>query len=350
MNAATPMARSVEPESAVPVHVQIEVTWKCNWRCLHCYQDDHTQQSLTTERLERLFEELAACGALHIIVTGGEPLVRPDILRLLRSIRRLDLGATLYTNGHKIDPGMAEQLGPLVSVAEVSLLAGDAETHDRLSRVRGSYARTYRAISLLRAQGVHVIVKTPVLRPALPTLKRLQADLNNLGVQWLADVEISRSYAGDLQALAYKLGTVELREFFRSFPEFHPLPGFNMDPGMRTGMCLAGRQFCFIDALGNVYPCLNFKSACDVLQASGEVASANVGNVLHEAFTQIWQRNAFLQEIRAATRSDFPSCGTCAAATACNPCMALNYEEHGEIHMPSSAACLPLTVVSAGGS
>src|SRR5438094_4056201 len=154
------MPQTFWPASETPVHVQIEVTWRCNWRCVHCYQDDHTVEVLALERLRGLFGELAAAGTMHLIVTGGEPLVRADIFDILEAARGHGLALTLYSNGHLIDETMADRLGRLVAQVEVSALAGDAETHDRLARVPGSFHRVWRAVLALTRCGVRVVVKT----------------------------------------------------------------------------------------------------------------------------------------------------------------------------------------------
>ena len=276
------MIASYRPQGNIPLHVQIEITWKCNWRCVHCYQDDHSLQNLSLEDIIHLIDELYYCGTMHVIITGGEPLVRKDIFEILRYIRQKGIGITLYTNGHLVNDSMAEELSELVAIAEISLLAGDEHLHDELSRVRGSYKRTLYAINALKKRGVDVIVKTPILKPALHTLRGLKDILEQLGVEWFVDPEISRSYNGDLFPLQYKLSFEELKQFFVDFPEFNPYSGYTADPGISKGLCLAGRQYCFIDALGNVYRCLNFKSACDVQEARGNESAPNMGNIRQE--------------------------------------------------------------------
>jgi radical SAM protein with 4Fe4S-binding SPASM domain len=318
------------------VHAQIEVTWRCNWRCVHCYQDDHFVETLTTANLRALFQDLARVGAMHLIVTGGEPLMRRDILEILEEARANGLVVTLYTNGHKIDEALASRLSGLIGVAELSVLAGDDETHDRLTRVRGSSQRTWKAVDLLLANGVSVALKTPVLRPAYPTLRLIEAKAMARGVSWTADPEISPSYAGADFPLAYRLSPSEMATFYRDFPQFSKEAGFNLDAGRRGGMCLAGRNYVFIDALGNVYPCLNFKSGSDALEGRGLKARAKLGNILVRSFEEIWQESPFLRYIQSLQRIDFGSCGGCGSSDQCSPCMALNYEEHGDVLVTSS--------------
>ncbi len=341
MTANTPrIAEPFAPRDHRPYHVQVEVTWRCNWRCVHCYQDDHSREWLDGALLSRLFGELRACGTMHLIVTGGEPLVRRDIFEVLGAARARGLGITLYTNGHAIDAAAARRLSSLIAQAEISILAGTDDVHDQLSSVKGSSVRAWAAVRHLLDAGVDVVVKTPVLAPALTTLRALERRLGELGIEWHTDVDIARSYAGDPYPLAYRLDAEQLDRFYRDVPAQNPARRIqNSDPGAPGGLCLAGRQYAFIDARGFVYPCLNFKGACDVAEARGEPALPVMGNVREAPFSQIWNDAPIVQVIRGASRGHFPPCGSCASGGRCTPCMAANYEEHGDLFRRAESRC-----------
>ncbi|HEY1556942.1 MAG TPA: radical SAM protein [Kofleriaceae bacterium] len=319
--------RRARPTAVLPLHVQVEVTWRCNWRCVHCYQDDHAAEPLSTAVLASLFDQLRALGAMHVIVTGGEPLVRGDLFELLEHARATGLAITLYTNGHAIDEPAADRLAALVGAVELSVLAGAPDVHDQLSSVRGSFARTVAAIERLRARDVAVVVKTPVMRPALATLPALRARMVELGVEWQPDLDLTETYAGDAAPLAYRLDDVERDAFLAAHPELRARP---RDPGVRDDLCLAGRQFAFVDALGGVYPCLSFR---------GDRRAAMLGNIRERPFAEIWHGAPLLAEIRAASRADFTTCTSCGGRDTCRPCMAYNFREHGSLFDPARATC-----------
>jgi AdoMet-dependent heme synthase len=317
--------------------VQIELTWRCNWRCVHCYQDRHDVEILNTSDLLTLFDALAAAGTMHVILTGGEPLVRRDLFTLLEALVQRRMLVTLYSNGHRIDQAAAERLADLVGAVELSLLAGNPAVHDALSRVPGSHARVQRAARALRRAGVAVVLKTPVMREALDSLKDIELFALEIGAEWNADTEISQSYEGAAFPKDHAIDAAQARRFYLDFPQFNPANGGGMDPGVVDGMCLAGRQYCFIDAYGNVYPCLNFKAASDRAEAAGGLVSARMGNILETSFEQIWRRSPMAQKIREASRKVFSRCLGCTGA--CTPCMALNYEETGEFFLPAPSVC-----------
>jgi AdoMet-dependent heme synthase len=336
------------PTDHRPYHVQIEVTWRCNWRCVHCYQDDHELEVLTLADLERLFDDLVACGTMHVILTGGEPLIRPDLVDIARAARRRGLGITLYTNAHAVTDALAAELARSIAVAEVSILAGTAELHDALSRVKGSHLRAWAGIDRMRAAGIDVIVKTPILAPAYGSLRELEAEVHRRGLTWNPDPEISASYAGADFPLAYRIDAADLERFYREFPRYDPgRAQLRRDPGAPGGVCLAGRQYAFVDAAGNVYPCLNFKAACDARVAHGEVPRALLGNVRTAAFATLWRDAPILGEIRAASRATFARCAAC--ADTCQPCMAASYEEHGALFAPARTICETGQIVARAG-
>jgi radical SAM protein with 4Fe4S-binding SPASM domain len=319
-----------------PYHVQVEVTWRCSWRCVHCYQDDHEVEALTRDDLTRLFDELVACGTLHVIITGGEPLVRRDMLDILRDARSRGLAITLYTNAHAITESVARELSRLIAVAEVSILAGTDEVHDALTRVRGSSRRAWAGIDAMTAAGIAVVVKTPLLAPAFKTLRELADRVAQRRLEWNPDPDLSQSYAGDTYPLAYRLAPEDVEGFYRDFPRFNPTAvRLRNDPGAPRGMCLAGRQYAFIDARGNVYPCLSFKSAAD--RSPGHPHSPHLGNVRRQSFGTIWAHSAALAEIRAATRESFGRCATCTGT--CQPCMAASFEQSGDMFASATPVC-----------
>jgi len=331
-------ARSERPREHAPLHVQIELTWRCSWRCVHCYQDDHGLAGLALEQLRALIGQLARCGTLHVVVTGGEPLARRDAFEVLAAIRSTGMAITLYTNGHHIDDRAADRLAAEVAGVELTLLGGEAAVHDRLAGVAGAFDRAWRAIRLLHERDVDVVVKTPLLRPALASLPALDRDLAALGITWSVDPEIARTYAGSEAPRRYALTDEELRRFFVAFPRFDTTRRLTIDPGAPRGMCLAARQFCFIDARGDVYPCLSFKSACDADEAAGLQAQARLGNVLEAPFERIWREAAIAHRIREASAASFSTCGSC-QSVGCRPCMAQNWEEHRELFEPARAVC-----------
>lgn len=132
---------------------------RCNLRCVHCYARSRDQEyagELTHEEGTRLLDDLAAFGAPVVLFSGGEPLMRPDILELIGHARKRGLRAVLSTNGTLITPEVAAGLKKFgLSYVGISL-DGLEETNDSFRGVRGAFTRAIAGIRNCREAGIKV--------------------------------------------------------------------------------------------------------------------------------------------------------------------------------------------------
>ncbi|MHC4787712.1 MAG: radical SAM protein, partial [Planctomycetota bacterium] len=131
-------------------------TRRCNLRCVHCYSQSTDRQyagEMSAEEGFALLEDLAQFGCPVVLFSGGEPLVRPDILRLVARARELGLRAVLSTNGTLISKEMAGRLARIgLSYVGVSL-DGMRQTNDRFRGVEGAFVRALSGIRNCRSAG-----------------------------------------------------------------------------------------------------------------------------------------------------------------------------------------------------
>ena len=106
--------KAVTAEKRIPINATIDVTHRCNNRCVHCYcslpvnDEKAISEELSTEEIEKLFDELRDMGCLWLLITGGEPLLRPDFRDIYLSAKRHGFIITVFTNGTLIDEGIAD--------------------------------------------------------------------------------------------------------------------------------------------------------------------------------------------------------------------------------------------------
>jgi len=135
------------------------VTKACNLRCIHCYASadpNPAPQELTTEEGFRLLEDLAQFGCPVVLFSGGEPLVRPDILDLIHKAVTLGLRAVLSTNGTLIDEALAKELKKFgLSYVGISL-DGIGEVHDRFRVSKGCFEKVVKAIENCKREAIKV--------------------------------------------------------------------------------------------------------------------------------------------------------------------------------------------------
>ena len=115
---------------------------RCNLHCVHCYSDSENRAypgELTTDQGRALLDDLAAFGVPVLLLSGGEPLMRPDIYGLIAHAREVGLRTTLSTNGTLITPEVATRLRALgVSYVGISL-DGIGATNDRFRGHKGAF-------------------------------------------------------------------------------------------------------------------------------------------------------------------------------------------------------------------
>jgi 12,18-didecarboxysiroheme deacetylase len=135
------------------------VTKACNLKCIHCYakaDNKRAPDELTTEEGYKLLEDLAQFGSPVILFSGGEPLVRPDILDLIYKAVNLGLRTVISTNGVLIDDSLAKEFKKLgVSYVGISL-DGWKEVHDKFRGVKGAFEKVISAVEACKKENLKV--------------------------------------------------------------------------------------------------------------------------------------------------------------------------------------------------
>ncbi|MFN8218296.1 MAG: radical SAM protein [Solirubrobacterales bacterium] len=141
------------------------VTRRCNLHCGHCYADSHDREypgELDTGEGRRLLAELADFGVPTVLFSGGEPLLRDDLLQLAAEARRLGMRTVLSTNGTRIDGGTAAAIGAAgFSYVGVSL-DGIGPLNDKMRGSRGAFDAALAGIRATREAGVRTGVRFTV--------------------------------------------------------------------------------------------------------------------------------------------------------------------------------------------
>ena len=148
--------------------MNLDVTWRCNERCVHCYLDHDDLGELTYAEIEDLMNQMAAAGVFFLTISGGEPLLRKDLFDIIRRARELMFNVKLKTNAILIgekEAALIRELG--VESVQVSIYSHQPEVHDAITKVKGSLARSLDAIRFMvsRAEG-HYRQRRHETRPA----------------------------------------------------------------------------------------------------------------------------------------------------------------------------------------
>lgn len=256
-----------------------EVTQRCNHTCRHCYNvwnppgDYPTDELSTDETLALLRKALDEADCRHVTLTGGEPLLRPDLPQMLDLLRERGVASTIISNGRLLEePTVVELLDRGAGLFELPLLGSRREVHDYLSGAPGAFDAVLAAMARLRyhhGQFIAVFVATRVNLPLLYDTIKLAFAFGARGVM------LNRFNPGGRgrENLAELLPTVqEMRQALEiadaAAAEFKlpiscsiPIQPCLIphDPYGRLGFgfCAAGteRAYYTLDPLGNVRPC-----------------------------------------------------------------------------------------------
>lgn len=175
--------------------VHWDVTNVCNSLCRHCYNEgaqSGRQWCLEDEMPEdeclELLKTLREKGVFRIVFSGGEPLMRPHMLELIRSARRMGFQVVLYTNGLLVDEACADAIAALgLASVDVSCYGASPDGHDSVTRVPGSFDKSVNALRLLTKRGVHTVMKCVALHGNCLELETMKA----LGRQVAEDVLVN---------------------------------------------------------------------------------------------------------------------------------------------------------------
>jgi MoaA/NifB/PqqE/SkfB family radical SAM enzyme len=249
--------------SAGPSHAQVAVTNACPQKCAFCYNRDRTGRPMDTRTILRVVGELKAAGVFWLGLTGGEPLLKRELVEITEAAAD-GCAVKLFTTGMGVTAGLARDLGRagLFSVS-VSLDHWKEEIHDAGRRFPGAYREALRAIDVfLGVPGLHVGVSS-VLSPEMirgGDAERLLDFLEGLGIHeaWLSEVMPSAAPLWTESALAdaedrLSLARLQDSRNRRAGMTVNYLGHFE---GPEHFGCNAGRRMVYVDAFGEVSPCV----------------------------------------------------------------------------------------------
>jgi|SRR5579859_607977 len=316
----------------IPLSVQLDLTYRCNERCVHCYLDHHDHGEMTTEEIEDLLDQMAEAGVFYLTISGGEILMRRDFFEILEYARKRTFCIKLKTNGILIRQKEADRIKALgVESVQISIYSHIPAVHDAITKLPGSLAQSIEAIRRLRAHGIHVIIANVLMVQNAHDYAGTRALAAELDAQFIIDPTITPMMDGDRSILSLNVDEDALREVFQNesivggnVEEFCAPPQGPDEDALDMLPCSAGHTACYVSPYGDVYPCVQFPLPS--------------GNVRRMKFVDIWRDSPQLNEVRSITLRDMPSCSKCTHGGTCTRCPGLAYME-GNMRGPSTQDC-----------
>jgi radical SAM protein with 4Fe4S-binding SPASM domain len=318
-------------DNGLPISVQLDVTYRCNERCVHCYLDHDDHGEMTTAEIKDVLDQVADAGVFFLTLSGGEVLMRMDFFEILEHARALLFDVKIKTNAFMIREKEADRIRDLgVRTVQVSIYSHRAEVHDAITKLPGSLKRSIAGIRLLQSRGVKVIIANVLMRQNLNDYSGVKELAQELGAEYTIDPTITPKMDGDRSILPLGIESTDLRQVFRNpdlvgnVEEFCAPPSPPNDDVMDETACSAGHTACYISPYGELFPCVQFPLPS--------------GNVRTQKFIDIWNNSAQLNDVRSIRARDLPVCSTCSHVGTCTRCPGLAYME-GSMRGPSTQDC-----------
>ncbi|RIA01289.1 pyrroloquinoline quinone biosynthesis protein PqqE [Cereibacter sphaeroides] len=299
---------------ALPMAVLAELTHRCPLQCPYCSNPvalEAASRELSTEDWQRVIGELAGLGVLQIHFSGGEPLVRRDLVTLVAHADRAGLYTNLITSAVMFTRAKVAELAEAgLAHVQVSLQGASAPLAERIGGFRGGHAKKIEAAAWVRAEGMALTLNAVMHRQNLDELPRIVEMAVEMGAQRL-EVAHVQYYGWALKNRAALMPTLaQLDEATRIVEEAqarlagvlaidYVIPDYY---AVRPKTCMGGwgRQFFNISPSGKVLPC----------HAAETITGLRFDSVREAPLAEIWQRSEALNLYRGTGWMQEP-CRSC---------------------------------------
>ena len=314
-----------------PLMVELEVTTRCNQECIHCrLQETPTPFEMTADEIKAIIDQLTEMKVLALILTGGEPFLRKDILEIIRYADETGIqDISVITNGSLLTSQKVGQLNEIEHFKglQISLDGASPETNDNI-RGRQSFETVVQALNICSHAKFKKCIETVVMKPNLHELPEIIKLAINLGADMCGAFRFFPMGRGSQHQRALEVTPQELRKFFENFYNLKlkykdKIVMLSEDPlitliegPMEPRNCGASWYFCAISAEGHVKPCI--------------ALPISAGNIKETPLKVIWREAELFQKLRDL-RNLKGKCGRCDNKEFCGGCRAYAYHIYGDI-------------------
>ncbi len=311
----------------IPIAGTLELTFRCNLRCKHCYASyGHSgipgQEELTLPEIKRIIDEIVDEGCFWLLLTGGDPLVRRDFLDIYTYAKRKGLILTLFTNGTLLTPRIADYLAEWQPFSvEITLYGYTQETYERVTGIPGSHYRCMRGIEMLMDRGIPLGLKTMVMTLNKHELAEMSAFAESLGVEFRFDAIVNPGLQKEKFPLQFRLSPEEVLQLdqadevrSKKWSQYCARFSGVRPTDHKLYLCSAGKNSFHIDPYGLMSLCTNAREPCFDLR--------------EEHFRQGWVSMSNYV-LNAEHREDY-ECRDCQIRLLCSQCPAFAILETGD--------------------
>lgn len=303
--------------------IHFDCTYRCNLNCRHCYQIKDVSCELATADIKRILSELKQNNCFEVNFSGGEPFLRDDFLEIVQFAADLDFKVCILTNATLIDRSSVEKLSKLSKcLIQPSLYGIKADTHDFFTRVKGSFDKTIRAISLLEKHGIKFNIAFLVMKHNF-----FEAQIfKNIAKKkkWNAIFEHIIMPTADRKLFPLEYRITDEQASLVLDDKLIRQQFIRPTAGRHAGIFIVGKYMAYIAPDGEVYPNCSLRLPC--------------GNLKERSFSDVWHNSKVLNRLRERRIEEF-ECFTCSFFDRCLSGPPWIFMEEGELTQATKEAC-----------
>lgn len=304
-----------------PLQGSLELTYRCNERCTHCYIEkfwDDPKKVLSLEQWKHCLRELKSAGVLYLILMGGEAMLNPNFWEIAEEASSLGFHVSMISNCQKItDLAIAERLKKVgVSVVTVSLYSLRAEIHDQMTSVKGSHQKTMAAIGYLREAGVTVGINCLLTQANIGDYFELADWCIERGLEIKADPHVTPKFNKDLGPTKLRATPEQLKTYFetvaKKWPAGRPKPVIEES---KDFVCNVAKGKCAVTPYGELLTCIEVREP--------------LGLLTEKSFSELWN-GPVAQKWRNIKVGDLKNRDSDGTESFCDHCPGMALHEHSD--------------------
>ena len=344
--------------------INLQITERCNFNCLHCFNAADNavpKEHMSFEQIDDILNQAVDCGVASVLITGGEPLVHPDFIRIADAIT--SKGLTMFelnTNGYLLNEEVLDHFISIGCRPRIKISFDGLGFHDKMRGVPGAEKKAVDAIKLCLSKGFEVMVQMNMNRLNLGCIPESLELLDSLGTQrtrlirtseaprweenaegqtltweeyYQAALDISAQYAEKEHRMALVfwefLRVNPINKTFISLAVRYNPASFNEN----RPLCKGARSMPAIGSSGEMYPCMQFEGYCKKYGMS-------FANIKKQELQNILSESALCSLLRSAVK-DRVECPECEFIQYCGGgCPAISTLTSKAPNGPDRAKCL----------
>ncbi|MFC2119358.1 radical SAM protein [Bacteroidota bacterium] len=321
--------------------LQVEISSRCNERCIHCYIPNSKKTygvDIDLSFCLRVLDEAKELGTLQLTLSGGELFMHKDIAVILRYARENDFSISILSNLVLLTDELIQILKEInPSIVQVSLYSMNPKEHDAITQVKGSFEKTKKSIEELVEAQIPVQISCPVMKINRKSYKDVLIYANKLRSKAYTDFIMMAQTDHNINNLLHRINLQETEELLMDIIKFdqdyiettlhQESKSKNIERYKNLPVCGVGFDSICLSSDGNYFPCPGWQGLI-------------VGNGYNQSLKEVWKNSGQLKQLRTITNKSYPVCLSCDALDYCAMCMVRNYNENnGDIFKITKHFC-----------